>query len=510
MSEPTDASPMRTWLWLLGILAIGLSALLIWHQKHTHQQILGHKAEIVAQKQALTAAQAEQASLKSQMSTQAEEHEARETSLRSDLDAAAKAQEDLKSRMQADQQAHEATIAQLRDQAKQVEADLQHRLQGATDHIAALKADIEHLHQAAAEAAASHEAHAQRITADLTAEVDKFRTLLEGSDPEKAALLADWEQRLQAAGTELTQTRQALDTERANLANLNQSLSSAQAFNAELQQGLAAAGQKLEATAAALAQEREALAALRDEHLDLQGKLQHTEMAHAGTQSQLDELARSAAAKEAELTQAVKTGQEQAAALATDLAALQAKAKSDLAALQAQSKADLAALEAKATARQEELRRQAADELAQVKASEEDARAHLKAIYQRLSTLGGRSTDNGILLSLAEREVRFGTAKADLPPGDIPSLDQIATVLVEYPELKVRIEGHTDNSGRDETNLALSQKRAEAVMEALVQRGVAGERLTALGIGEARPIASNESQAGRSQNRRVEIYVLEP
>jgi outer membrane protein OmpA-like peptidoglycan-associated protein len=106
--------------------------------------------------------------------------------------------------------------------------------------------------------------------------------------------------------------------------------------------------------------------------------------------------------------------------------------------------------------------------------------------------------------------VRFGTAKADLPPGDIPSLDQIATVLVEYPELKVRIEGHTDNSGRDETNLALSQKRAEAVMEALVQRGVAGERLTALGIGEARPIASNESQAGRSQNRRVEIYVLEP
>jgi outer membrane protein OmpA-like peptidoglycan-associated protein len=197
-------------------------------------------------------------------------------------------------------------------------------------------------------------------------------------------------------------------------------------------------------------------------------------------------------------------------ALTDDLAALQAKSKSYLEALQAKSKADLAALEAKATARQEELRRQAADELAQVKASEEEARAHLKAIYQRLSTLGGRSTDNGILLSLAEREVRFGTAKADLPPGDIPSLDQIATVLVEYPELKVRIEGHTDNSGRDETNLALSQKRAEAVMEALVQRGVAGERLTALGIGEARPIASNETQAGRSQNRRVEIYVLEP
>jgi outer membrane protein OmpA-like peptidoglycan-associated protein len=89
----------------------------------------------------------------------------------------------------------------------------------------------------------------------------------------------------------------------------------------------------------------------------------------------------------------------------------------------------------------------------------------------------------------------------------MPSLDRIASLLKDYPGLTALIEGHTDNAGPDEINLELSKARADAVMQALTERGVAAERLTAEGAGEARPNAPNTTPAGRAQNRRVEVYV---
>jgi outer membrane protein OmpA-like peptidoglycan-associated protein len=114
-----------------------------------------------------------------------------------------------------------------------------------------------------------------------------------------------------------------------------------------------------------------------------------------------------------------------------------------------------------------------------------------------------------MLLTLADDELRFRTAQATLPAGELPSLDRIATLLKDFPKLTARIEGHTDSSGRDETNLELSQERANAVKAALEERGVASDRLIAEGVGEARPIADNATPTGRRENRRVEVYVLE-
>lgn len=494
MTEPKIASPMRTWLWLMAILVVGLSALLIWHQQYSQEQIQAHKATIGDQSQALAAAKTANDKLSDQLTT-----------VTRDL-------RDLQAQLQAKQQEHEATLAKLRDEAKSVEADLQQRLQGAGDEIAAHKADIENLHQAATEAAASHEAHVQQITEDLTEEIIKFRTLLVGSDPDKAAMAANWEKRILAAKSEMLQARQALETEHKNLITVEHALSQSRQLNDELKQSLAQAGQQAEATQAALDHEREALAKLRDEneglkqglsdagrqietaeaalhqerealanlrgdHAGLQDKLEDTQSAHADARSQLEKLTQAAAAKEAALAKDLAARQEEIAVLNRQLDQARQQAKADLQAAQARG---------------------------------DQALDHLKSLSQRLGALGGHVTDQGTLLALSEEDIRFQAGKALLPKGDIPRLDRIAAVLVEFPELKVRIEGHTDSTGRDETNLVLSQQRAEAVLGALVARGVAAERLTAAGLGKAKPIASNETQAGRSQNRRVEIYVLEP
>jgi outer membrane protein OmpA-like peptidoglycan-associated protein len=88
-------------------------------------------------------------------------------------------------------------------------------------------------------------------------------------------------------------------------------------------------------------------------------------------------------------------------------------------------------------------------------------------------------------------------------------MDRLATFLRENPERMVAIEGHTDSVGGDAYNLALSDKRAEAVRNALLSRGIAGMRVTAKGMGESAPVASNDTAAGRQRNRRVEIIIAD-
>ncbi|MFL5347472.1 MAG: OmpA family protein [Hyalangium sp.] len=102
--------------------------------------------------------------------------------------------------------------------------------------------------------------------------------------------------------------------------------------------------------------------------------------------------------------------------------------------------------------------------------------------------------------------VYFNTAKATIQKRSFKLLDQVAKLLTEHPELaKVRIEGHTDNAGKPQANLALSQRRAEAVREYLIKKGVAAERLEAKGYGQEKPIAPNTTAKGRATNRRVEF-----
>lgn len=104
--------------------------------------------------------------------------------------------------------------------------------------------------------------------------------------------------------------------------------------------------------------------------------------------------------------------------------------------------------------------------------------------------------------------IEFATGKADIRPGSRALLDRAAAVLVEYPDLRLEISGHTDSTGKAERNRELSNERALAVKAYLVSKGVAGERLKTRGAGADEPIASNQTRDGRQKNRRIEFAIL--
>ncbi|MEW5855570.1 MAG: OmpA family protein, partial [Myxococcota bacterium] len=105
-------------------------------------------------------------------------------------------------------------------------------------------------------------------------------------------------------------------------------------------------------------------------------------------------------------------------------------------------------------------------------------------------------------------KVFFDTNKDTIQPRSYPLLDQVAQVLKTHPELRVRVEGHTDSQGKPEANLDLSDRRANAVRTYLIGKGVDAQRLEARGYGQTRPVDTNKTSRGRENNRRVEFVVL--
>jgi outer membrane protein OmpA-like peptidoglycan-associated protein len=101
--------------------------------------------------------------------------------------------------------------------------------------------------------------------------------------------------------------------------------------------------------------------------------------------------------------------------------------------------------------------------------------------------------------------INFETGKATINADSQPQLDQVAAMMKASSALKIEVGGHTDNVGDAASNQKLSEARAQSVMAALVQRGVAAARMTAKGYGQAVPIADNRSEDGRAKNRRVEL-----
>lgn len=106
------------------------------------------------------------------------------------------------------------------------------------------------------------------------------------------------------------------------------------------------------------------------------------------------------------------------------------------------------------------------------------------------------------------KAIYFDTGKATLKGESQPTLDAIKKIMNDYPNAKFAIEGHTDSTGRLETNMKLSNDRAAAVKDYLIANGVAANRLTSEGFGPNQPVASNKTAAGRAQNRRTEIKVV--
>jgi outer membrane protein OmpA-like peptidoglycan-associated protein/outer membrane protein W len=106
------------------------------------------------------------------------------------------------------------------------------------------------------------------------------------------------------------------------------------------------------------------------------------------------------------------------------------------------------------------------------------------------------------------RTINFNTGQSSFKEATYPTLQAIAAILNEYPKANFTIEGHTDSTGSEATNQLLSEKRASAVMDYLVNNGISGARLNAVGYGESKPIASNNTRSGRAANRRVEVTLV--
>ena len=129
--------------------------------------------------------------------------------------------------------------------------------------------------------------------------------------------------------------------------------------------------------------------------------------------------------------------------------------------------------------------------------------ARVNDLELQLQVLNARRSERGIVVTLGD--LLFATGQADLKPDGLRSVERLADFLRRNPERSAAIEGYTDDVGSEAANQGLSDRRARAVLDALLQMGVAAPRLSTVGFGESRPVADNSTAGGRQMNRRVEV-----
>ena len=156
-------------------------------------------------------------------------------------------------------------------------------------------------------------------------------------------------------------------------------------------------------------------------------------------------------------------------------------------------------------ARDTERARVAAEEALALAAA--DAKREKAELQRQIDLLQARETERGLVLTLGN--VLFASGRAELKAGGRDGLNNLVAFLNQYRDRDVMIEGHTDNVGSEVNNLALSTRRAESVKSYLLQQGVGHQRINSIGLGETRPIADNDTETGRQQNRRVEVVILD-
>lgn len=141
--------------------------------------------------------------------------------------------------------------------------------------------------------------------------------------------------------------------------------------------------------------------------------------------------------------------------------------------------------------------------LEQERLNAERAQLEAESLKQQMAELQAKKTERGMVLTLGD--VLFAVNEATLKPGAERNINKIADFLKSQQEKTVIIEGHTDSMGDDGYNMKLSENRADAVRQGLLLRGVESYRISTRGFGETLPVASNNDQAGRQRNRRVEV-----
>jgi outer membrane protein OmpA-like peptidoglycan-associated protein len=156
---------------------------------------------------------------------------------------------------------------------------------------------------------------------------------------------------------------------------------------------------------------------------------------------------------------------------------------------------------ARETARSDSLR----TDTAILEADKRNDSARAARQTKQLRTLKAKKTKRGMVVTLAD--VLFDTDDANLTPAGKLRVTRLADMLKEHAHLKVMIEGYTDSTGNELRNKKLSERRANAVRIALIERGVASDRVSSRGFGQAFPVAGNAMAASRQFNRRVEIII---
>jgi OOP family OmpA-OmpF porin len=136
------------------------------------------------------------------------------------------------------------------------------------------------------------------------------------------------------------------------------------------------------------------------------------------------------------------------------------------------------------------------------------AREQNQSLEQELAALKAKETERGLVMTL-QNDILFELNKAELKPGAMRNLYPLITFLKDHPQRNLLIEGYTDSTGSDSYNLNLSQRRAAAVRDFLSMNGISPDRIKAQGYGEEYPVATNSNEAGRAQNRRVELIISE-
>ena len=245
----------------------------------------------------------------------------------------------------------------------------------------------------------------------------------------------------------------------------------------------------------AAAAAREAAAQQQAQAAEQQTQLEQQRRAQADSERQAAEQAKAAADQARMLADQARQQAEQAAAQASQerVAADAAKAAALAQQQAAQADADRAREAAHLSDQQ---RQQAEAEKAQLR---ERLRQQLNLILET------RETQRGLIVNI--NDVLFDTAQYTLKPGAREKLAKVSGIILAYPGLKIELEGHTDSVGGDDYNLKLSQERGDSVRTYRVSQGVPADTITAIGLGKADPVATNDTSAGRQQNRRVDMVV---
>ena len=191
-----------------------------------------------------------------------------------------------------------------------------------------------------------------------------------------------------------------------------------------------------------------------------------------------------------------------AQAATADAQAAAAKAQADSVANQNASAAAISAAQADAD-RSRSIAQQAQQNESKADADKAAMRAQLSVQLNEI--LETRDSARGLIVSMSD--VLFDTGQYSLKPGAREKLAKVAGILIAYPGLNIAVGGYTDNVGGDEMNQKLSENRAGAVRDYLVQEGVTANSVSATGFGNSSPVASNDNSAGRQENRRVELVV---